>query len=61
MRQKTAHVSLRMDPALKARAEKAAAEDQRTLSSLTKALLHNHCKARESDAEARQPAKRSGK
>jgi hypothetical protein len=58
---KTAHFSLRLDPKLKAAAEKAAAEDHRSLSSLAKVLLARHCQEREGDAEARQPSKRSGK
>jgi hypothetical protein len=44
---KTATFNLRMDPALKARAEKAAAEDRRSLASLTAVLLAKHCKERE--------------
>ena len=46
---KTATFNLRMDPALKARAEKAAVEDRRSLASLTAALLARHCKEREQD------------
>jgi hypothetical protein len=40
---KTEHVSLRLDPKLKRLAEQAAAEDHRSLSSLTSFLLAQHC------------------
>jgi hypothetical protein len=53
-RKKTAYLSLRLDPQLKAAAEKAAAEDRRSLSSLTEVLLAQHCKERE---EVRQVLK----
>jgi predicted HicB family RNase H-like nuclease len=54
MRQrKTANFNLRMDPKLKADAEKAAAEDRRSLASLTAALLARHCKEREQDSPKR--------
>ena len=39
--------SLRMKPELKQRAEKAAAEESRSLSSLIEVLLAQHCKQRE--------------
>jgi hypothetical protein len=61
MRRKTAHFSLRLDPKLKQAAEKAAAADRRSLSSLTEVLLAQHCKEREGDVEARQPSKRGQK
>jgi len=44
---KTALFSLRMKPELKQRAEKAAAEESRSLSSLIEVLLAQHCKQRE--------------
>lgn len=50
---KTANFNLRMDPKLKAAAEKAAAEDCRSLSSLTAALLAKHCQQREQDSAKR--------
>ena len=50
---KTANFNLRMDPRLKAAAEKAASEDQRSLASLTAALLAKHCREREQDSPKR--------
>jgi hypothetical protein len=41
-RLKTAQVNLRIDPDLKALAEKAAAQDNRTLTSLVEKLLMDH-------------------
>jgi hypothetical protein len=41
---KTARVNLRLDPELKAAAEKAAVEDHRTLTSLIEKLLIDHIK-----------------
>jgi hypothetical protein len=41
---KTAQVNLRMNPALKEAAEKAAADDQRSLTSLIEKLLTEHLK-----------------
>ncbi len=41
---KTAQVNLRIDPKLKAAAEKAAAEDHRSLTSLIEKLLIDHIK-----------------
>jgi predicted HicB family RNase H-like nuclease len=61
MASKSTHFSLRLHPDLKRRAEKAAADDQRPLSSLVKSLLHNHCKEREGDAGAPKPGKRGQK
>jgi len=43
-RLKTAQVNLRIDPALKAAADKAAANDQRSLTSLVEKLLTDHLK-----------------
>jgi hypothetical protein len=43
-RLKTAQVNLRIDPALKAAAEKAAKDDQRTLTSLVEKLLTDYCR-----------------
>ena len=51
MPRKTANFNLRMDPKLKAAAEKAAAEDRRSPSSLTAVLLARHCKEREQSAQ----------
>ena len=45
-RLKTAQVNLRIDPKLKAAAEKAAAEDNRSLTSLVEKLLMDHLKKR---------------
>ena len=45
-RNKTAQVNLRLDPALKAAAEKAAASDQRSLTSLVEKLLVDHLRER---------------
>jgi len=59
MGRKTAHFSTRLDPKLKAEASRAAAEDRRSLSSLTEVLLAKHCKEREGDAEVRQSSKGS--
>jgi len=47
MGRKTAHFSLRIDPKVKLAAEKAAAADRRSLSSLTEDLLARHCKDKE--------------
>jgi hypothetical protein len=57
----TSQLNLRIDTALKRAAEKAAAEDQRSLSSLTKVLLARHCKEREGGTEAQQSSKRGQK
>jgi hypothetical protein len=43
---KTAQVNLRLRPALKAAAEKAAAADHRSLTSLVEKLLADYCKAK---------------
>ena len=43
-RLKTAQVNLRIDPALKAAADKAAADDQRSLTSLVEKLLSDYLK-----------------
>ena len=51
MQRKTANFNLRMDPKLKAAAERAAQEDCRSLSSLTATLLARHCKEREQSAQ----------
>jgi hypothetical protein len=45
-RRKTAQVNLRIDPSLKEAAEKAAADDQRSLTSLVEKLLTEHLKAK---------------
>lgn len=45
-RRKTATLNLRIDPALKAAADKAAADDQRSLTSLVEKLLTEHLKAK---------------
>ncbi len=42
---KTATVTLRVDPEIKAAAEKAAAHDHRSLTNLIEVLLVNHCKS----------------
>ena len=41
---KSAQVNLRIPPSLKAAAEKAAAQDHRSLTSLIEKLLSEHCK-----------------
>jgi hypothetical protein len=43
-RLKTAQVNLRLDPQLKALADKAAAADSRSLTSLVEKLLNDHLK-----------------
>jgi hypothetical protein len=43
-RLKTAQVNLRIDPALKAAADKAAADDHRSLTSLVEKLLSDYLK-----------------
>jgi hypothetical protein len=45
-RLKTAQVNLRIDPSLKAAAEKAAATDHRSLTSLIEKLLADYCRKR---------------
>jgi hypothetical protein len=42
---KTATVTLRVDPEIKAAAEKAAAYDRRSLTNLVEVLLVNHCRS----------------
>jgi hypothetical protein len=42
---KTATVTLRVDPEIKAAAEKAAAQDHRSLTNLVEVLLVNHCRS----------------
>ncbi|WP_264047992.1 toxin-antitoxin system HicB family antitoxin [Methylobacterium flocculans] len=44
-RKKTATLNLRIDPELKETAERAAADDQRSLTSLVEKLLSDHLKA----------------
>lgn len=46
-RQKTAQIALRVHPQLKDEAERAAAEDHRSLTSLIEKLLADHLRARE--------------
>jgi hypothetical protein len=46
--------TMRMDPQLRQRAEQAAADDHRHLSSLIQHLLHQHCADREPRAEDSQ-------
>ena len=41
---KTATMTLRVDPEIKMAAEKAAAQDRRSLTSLVEVLLVNHCR-----------------
>lgn len=43
-RLKTATLNLRIDPALKVAAERAAEADQRTVTSLIEKLLADHCR-----------------
>jgi hypothetical protein len=45
-RKKTATLNLRIDPALKAAAERSAADDRRSVTSLVELLLSEHLKAR---------------
>jgi hypothetical protein len=42
---KTATMTLRIDPEIKAAAEKAAARDRRSLTNLVEVLLVNHCRS----------------
>ena len=45
-RRKTATLNLRIDPALKEAAERAASDDQRSITSLVEKLLVEHIKAK---------------
>jgi hypothetical protein len=45
-RKKTATLNLRIDPALKAAAEKSAADERRSVTSLVEVLLSEHLKAK---------------
>ncbi|WP_200930112.1 hypothetical protein [Methylobacterium sp. Leaf86] len=45
-RKKTATLNLRIDPALKESAERAASDDQRSLTSMVEKLLTEHLKAK---------------
>jgi hypothetical protein len=51
MAQKTALFSLRMKPEIKQRAEKAAAEEIRSLSNLIELLLAQHCAQQEANKQ----------
>jgi hypothetical protein len=51
MERKTSHLSLRLDPAVRAAAEKAASEDRRSVSNLIEVLLADRCKAHMPRAE----------
>jgi hypothetical protein len=44
VQRKTAQLNMRIDPEIKAAAEKAAAADRRSLSSLIEKLLEDHCR-----------------
>jgi hypothetical protein len=57
-RNKTAQINLRIDPALKEAAEKAAAEDHRSLTSLVEKLLNDHIEAREAQKAAASRVKK---
>jgi hypothetical protein len=52
-RKTTAHITVRLNPKLKADVGKAAADDHRSISSLVKVLLSDHCKRRGPSAEDR--------
>ena len=57
VQRKTAHFSMRIDPELKEAAEKAAADDRRSLSSLIEKLLTDYCR----DQGLLRPERRSRK
>jgi hypothetical protein len=44
VQRKTAQINMRIDPELKEAAERAAADDRRSLSSLIEKLLTDHCR-----------------
>jgi hypothetical protein len=57
-RLKTAQINLRIDPSLKEAAERAAADDNRSLTSLVEKLLKDHLRMREApDREPRRVRK----
>jgi hypothetical protein len=59
VQRKTAQLNMRIEPELKEAAEKAAADDRRSLSSLIEILLIDHCKRRGLlTEEGRLPKKR---
>jgi hypothetical protein len=56
IQRRSTQFNMRMDPVLKDAAEKAAADDRRSLSSLVEKLLTDYCRERGFlDAEGRQP------
>ena len=57
MARKTSQLNMRIDPELKRRAAKAAAEDHRPLGSLVSVLLDKHC--RSCDEAAPPPPKKA--
>jgi hypothetical protein len=59
-RLKTAQLNLRIDPSLKEAAERAAADDHRSLKSLVEKLLIDHLRAKETrDREPRRRGKQA--
>ena len=58
---KTAQVNLRLEPALKAAAEKAATDDRRSLTGLIEKLLVDHARLLAKQATRIQSMRRSGK
>ena len=63
MQRETAQINLRIDPDLKAAAEKAALADRRSLSALIKKLLTDHCEAEGflGERRERRPPKPKGR
>jgi len=60
VQRRSAQFNMRMDPVLKEAAEKAAADDRRSLSSLIEKLLTDYCRARGFlDKEGRLPKRPS--
>jgi predicted HicB family RNase H-like nuclease len=60
IQRRSTQFNMRMDPALKAAAEKAAAADRRSLSSLVEKLLEDYCREHEFLPEKPGRAKKHG-
>ncbi len=56
---KTATMTLRVDPHVKAAAEIAAARDRRSVTSLVEVLILNHCKDRGIEPPVEEPKEKS--
>jgi hypothetical protein len=62
IQRRSAQFNMRMDPELKEAAEKAAADDRRSLSSLVEKLLTDYCRERGFlDGEGRLPKRKGGR